>query len=367
MTKSSISAVGLLIHKGSKKEIDLLKTDKHNPRRRFYTFPEDTDLIEHDGYGFVYAADLSLKQILSIDSDAQDEDFANNYYNLFLAQIVNIIELSPVGSALLNDAADRNWRVHLVDLDNGDFLIDPHTRLIEINHHGLKPEGLMRSAYFGNQVLLNLVRALRDVWHEKRQTNWYNLFAPEGLLLLERCRSADCDVLSILVAWELRSEGHTDIWRHCIGSDIGDMAMMYSQTLERDPAAQFNGKALYNTFKSWFDSEERSNNSDHQTLEYLDDMLESGHDKKDFGKKMPTHIAIELLSCMPDKTAYLQGHGREILMGPNFSGLNDPMNQTHLMHILYDMEATIINNVPFRDAELAARIFPPGTGILEDQ
>ena len=73
-------------------------------------------------------------------------------------------------------------------------------------------------------------------------------FGPEAILMLERVRAADCHVLAILVAWELRGEGHNHLWRHLIGSEAGDMAMAFSKYLERDPAALFGGGALAAAF-----------------------------------------------------------------------------------------------------------------------
>jgi hypothetical protein len=46
---------------------------------------------------------------------------------------------------------------------------------------------------------------LRDIWQEKRHGGFDEKYRTEFVLTMERIRSADCDVLSILVAWELRS------------------------------------------------------------------------------------------------------------------------------------------------------------------
>lgn len=309
---------------------------------------------------------LKIKSLLQATEELFDGDDPANLYDMFLMQTLNIISLSPVGVALINDAISEGWYLGIDDLNGNDFSIDVTEKTIFVSHFGLSPEGIMRSAYFSNLVLINLVRALRDVWHEKRHGAFDNLFGPEAILMLERVRAADCDVIGILVAWELRSEGHSDIWRHTIGSENGDLAMAYSHYLERDPSSQFNGKALKAAFKEWYACEERLNACDHQTLEYMDEILKNSQESNPFGRKVPTHIAIELLSCLPDKTAYLQGFGREILNDPMYSGLDDPLNQSHLMHILYDLEVVLVNNVPFRDADLAARIFPEEPDLLSD-
>lgn len=328
------------------------------PRREF-VFSDQAHLM-NDG------DQVSLKQLLQMEDDTLGGENICDLYNVFLAQTLNIISLSPVGAALIKEAADNGWAVILDDMQDCEFSIDVERKLIELDHHGLKAEGLMRSAYFGNMALINLVKALRDIYHEKRHGAFDFLFGPEAILMLERVRAADCDVIATLIAWELRSEGHTDIWRHCIGSENGDIAMAYSNYLERDPSSQFNGKALKAAFQSWYHCDDRISNCDHQTLEYMDDIIDTANVKNPFGNKVPTHIAIELLSCLPDKTAYLQGFGQEVLIDPCYAGLNDDMNQTHLMHILYDLEVTYVNNVPFRNADLAARIFPAGESLLSE-
>ncbi|MCB1784530.1 MAG: hypothetical protein KDI13_11120, partial [Alphaproteobacteria bacterium] len=48
------------------------------------------------------------------------------------------------------------------------------------------------------------------------------------------------------------------------------------------------------------------------------------------------------------------------LKDPFYAGLNDAINQSHIAQILYDLKVTYVQNVPFRDAELALRIFPDG-------
>lgn len=183
-------------------------------------------------------------------------------------------------------------------------------------------------------------------------------YRPEHIMTMERVRAADCDVVSVLVGWELRGAGHGDLWRHLIGAGNGDMAMIYAGHLERDPSSGYNGYALAATFRQWFRDKERVNACDHDTLEYMDDVLGCGVDQDPFGRKKPSRMNIEVLSCLPDKTAYLQGMGGEILSDPLYCGMDDPINQSHLFHILYDLEAIVVRDVPFRDAGLAKKIFP---------
>ncbi len=324
-----------------------------------------------DGFS-VYNYDLTdpvfkIARIRLLDQADASDEITFNAYNAVLAQNLNIISLSPTGAALVDEASSMGWHIALDDLKGCEFSIDIPGHTIFIDHQGLSPSAIVRSAYFSNQILIAIVKALRDVWQEKRHGAFEDLFTPDAVLMLERIRAADADVLSILVGWELRSEGYADIWRHMIGSENGDLAMAYSAHLDRDPSASFNGKALRSVFWQWYDCAQRIDNCDHNTLDTMDRVMACAAREKPFGNKFPTHIAIELLSCLPDRTAYLQGHGHSILGDPAFYGLTDPINQSHFLHIMHDMQATIVANVPFRDPALAARIFPEGAPeILED-
>ncbi len=279
-------------------------------------------------------------------------------YESILGWCASILECSPSARLMLKEASDKGWKITLEDLQGGDYCIDIEQKLLTIDNNSLNPKALERSRYFKNVTLITMVKALRDIWHEKRHGGFDELYSPEHILLMERVRAADLDVISILVAWELRFEEYSDIWRHIIGSEIGDMAMAFSGYLERDPSAQFNGQALRHSFKQWFRCSERVDACDHDILEYLDDILMSSEIANPFGRKRPAKINIELISCLPDKSAYLQGFGADILSDPIYSSLNNEINQTHLFHIMYDLEVVVVENVPFRDKELARKIFP---------
>ena len=103
---------------------------------------------------------------------------------------------------------------------------------------------------------------------------------------------------------------------------------------------------------------DRINSCDHDALEYMDEILATCDLLNPFGISHPKRMDVEILSCLPDKTAYLQGHGPEILSNPMYAAVDNEINQSHLLHIMYDLEAVVVQDVPFRDADLAKKIFP---------
>jgi len=265
---------------------------------------------------------------------------------------------SPTARAMMMAAAERGWKIGLTDLHTGGFYMDAANSLILLDHFAMSPDALGRSMYFRNALLVTLIRSLRDLWHEERQIADASTYQPENLLMLERVRAADCDTVTILCCWELRGAGTSDIWRHLLGSAEGDMAMIFTRFLERDPSALFDGSALAYAFRQWYADETRVDGSDHETLELLDDVLVESGQRNPFGQQELNALYLEDISLLPDGTRYLAGLGQTILHDPFFAGLHDPINQTHLFHLIYDMEVTLVNNVPFRDGSLARKVFP---------
>ena len=288
---------------------------------------------------------------LNEDDGVQEQEF-------LLRDALEALNNSPSAARMIQEAIQYGWRISVDDLGEQDFHLDVPQKKVTLHDQGLSFNTLQSSVYFLNALKISLVRGLRDIWQEIRHGSFDEEYNPEYVLLLERVRAADLDVLSVLVAWELRAEGQFDLWRYMIGGDEGDMAMVYSSHLERDPASQFNGQALAAAFSQWFRDDVRVNACDHETLEYMDGVLAEFPVGNPFGKRKPTKIGVEILSCLPDKTPYLRDIGDEILGNPLYSGMNNEINQSHFLQVIRDCEVTYIGGVPFRDTMLAEKIFP---------
>lgn len=294
-----------------------------------------------------------------------DGDSSPDTAHEVLAWAAGLLTQSPAGAALLRHAAESGWSAGLADLHNGGYFINPESRRILLDSFSLDASALGNSLYFRNGLLTGFIRALRDIWHEGRvSATEESGFAPEYILMIERARAADCDTATVLVCWELRGAGFPDVWRHVLGGTEGDMAIVFTRYLERDPGALFDGAALAYAFRQWYADSSRVDGCDHETLESLDGILSGTDSRNPFGRAMPAGTDVESLSVLPDGICYLAGLGETVLRDPFFAGMNDPVNQTHLFHLIYDMEVTMVNNVPFRDSALARRIFP-GADIIK--
>lgn len=344
------------MHRQLKERIKGIKTPDFLSSHSFKTF-DFTKSINSEGF---WSIDL-------LCGDFSDDSSEIDNHKDILGSCLGALLASPVARQLIKEAASDGWMLSIDEREGYDFHLDVMERQIVLDDNGLSAQALGRSEYFRHVIMVSLIRALRDVWQEKRHGGFDEEYGPEDILMLERIRAADCDVIAVLVAWELRSEGQGDLWRHMIGSEDGDIAMAFSGYLERNPAGTFDGGALCAAFKQWYRSVERINACDHETLEYMDFLVRDNRNTNPFGHEKLTPVGAEVLSCLPDKTAYLRGQGREILKDPFYAGLQDEINQAHLMQVLYDMKVVHVQGVPFRDTELAEKMFPGGAFTAEEE
>ena len=264
-----------------------------------------------------------------------------------------ILSESPLAMAHLSNAQAQGWKIGLSDLGTNGFHLDVSEKIIQLDHYGLDAASLGRSAFFRNSLICVLAKALRDIWHEERWGGFEEDFKPEAVMMLERARAADTDSISVVIGWELRGAGYSDIWRHILGSEESDMARVLTNILERYPTALYNGMGLAHVFRQWYADVARVDALDHSTLEHMDFALRD--QKIKFGDKNASAEHFEILSTLPDNTVYLNELGDTVCRDPFFSGLNDAINQAHLFQIVYDAKVTYVAGIPFRDAALARK------------
>lgn len=356
LNKQSVTALSY-----QKNVRDARKTSDSHPHFDLYygSFPSQTDSND---------IMIALDEIDHRSEDMARHGMPDEGFDI-LDWAIDLINFSPAAAAMLKEAFAYQWTITLSDLGDPDFHIDAQAKEIILNDQGMSEEALGRSPFFRNMLVVSIIRAIRDIWQEKRYGGLDADYNPENVLTLERVRAADLDVTLILIAWELRCEDRGDLWRYLIGAEEGDIAMRFMGFLERDPSSNFTRDALAAAFTQWFRNDDRVNSCDHETLNYLDhtiDTMDVIDARAPFGHRRLTPIAVERLSCLPDRSAYLMGHGASILSDPLYAGMNDDINQAHLLHILHDVDVTYVENVPFRDPALANKIFPDITCVDED-
>lgn len=346
-----------------------MKTDRFTQLTKPRTISRDSDLtadMQDAITAGVREFDLEQNDIFVISSlrpmetkhyvnlEAYPHAFEEDYDVLCWAAA--LLSESPMAGALLSTAQDQGWRLALNDLGTGGFHVDAAAKIIELDHYGLDARSLGASAFFRNDLVCVLAKALRDVWHEERWGAFEEQYRAEAVLMLERARAADTDSLSILIGWELRGAGYSDIWRHILGSDDSDMAKVLTNILERYPTALYNGMALAHIFRQWYADTARVDALDHSSLEHMDFVMREADDRSTvFGDQNVSAADFEKLSMLPDGTVYLKELGETVSRDPFFNSLDDLINQAHLFQIVYDSKVTYVAGIPFRDEELARK------------
>lgn len=262
---------------------------------------------------------------------------------------------SPTARALVLEAREHAWQIGFEDLAQAGFDVDAAQGIILLNHCGLEANALGRSAHYRHFVLVSFLKALRKAHHDSHTNEKEQELRPDALLMVERARTADCETQAILCAWELRAAGYGDVWRYVLGSEEGDMAMVFTRAMDKDPAGFYDGSVFTRTFCQWYGDEERITTHDHGVLERMDEGIKAG---QVFGTRPLQAQDIENQSDMPDGRFYLVGMGQNITSDPYFLTMNDPINESHLFQIVYDSRVVMVEGVPFRDSKLAALIFP---------
>ncbi len=370
MTSASVRLTGTSCHKQSFVTIDdeerhhIVKANHINPLGRLKPLP--SPYAEERNYThtsqFDLTRDLSRSNAqgsgFNIKAWCQEADCDYSYECALFDDIFSDLMDSPMARSLINFAAEQEWSIYVEPLNDAAYDLDDEHKVLLLNNYNLKLPTFEKSGFFRHALILSLVKGLRDIWHIECRQPYEHGLTIESVLLLERVRAADCDVIALLTAWELRGEGMPEIWRHLLGAPEGDMALRFTEALEREPQKHFNNSALIEAFHGWFDNAERVGACDHQTLDMIDCMVEESRETGLYGHKKAKPQFIESLSRLPDRTFYLQDYGFGISKDPHFAGLEDDVNQAYYLQIKHEMETTHAGGIYFRDSKLAAKIFP---------
>jgi hypothetical protein len=295
---------------------------------------------------------------------AEAQNGVEDTYPALLEHMITLAVKSPTARLLFKGAMDKGWVFDLQDLGGQGFLLNPDQKILSLDHFGYRPLALYKASYFKNMLLLNILRAFRAIWQQARAPkNPFAFFRPDALLMKNRAEAADNATMAVLMAWELRGEGQNDLWRALLGSDDGDMAMVFSRALEKDAGGFYDGSILARTFCQWYADPIRVSAQDSISLHGMDHALsnaDAGMPAR-MGSAGFTPLMAEDLSCLPSGRAYLKGMGSTITHDPHFVSMNDDINEAHLFQIVYDSRVVLVGGVPFRDVRLARLIFPKVT------
>jgi len=280
--------------------------------------------------GFKYidcGSPCSIESLIEPSDSYQLQD----KYSLLL-DLVHVLKKSPTASFLLTEAASYDF----------DVLCDSHMNLDTAGFHNAEttiilPEFDIQSLKYKKnygRALITIIAGLRRAL--KSNQGHYHRFDLEPLEYLRLVRLVEADIDSVVTqaCWELRTADEPAPWRQLLSGKKGDLAVIYTNAMEKTPMGQFNGQLMRYVFRQWFADIERVNAADHTALEFLDmgiahpEFFEMNADTK-----LVKNDMRKLQKNLPF-AKYLDGIN---VFGKWFDGLKDPFNQAHLHHILQDL------------------------------
>lgn len=249
-----------------------------------------------------------------------------------IRHLLSLLDQSPTGRALVKYAA-----IHQVSAGL-DPLLEPSGSYFypQLNHFdlGYQPEILQTTEKGISRYLVSFIASLRRAWHFHQGYSAAVSLKPEDFLRQYRCEEADIEAVTHLIAWELRAAGKSFFWRSLVADMNGDVAVIFEREIEKDPYAQFDGRALKSAFNQWFAVCERVNMADHLALDYIDMALLQPENHGLVGSRSLQREKLQQIGSLPNGRNYLEGC---FFTSSWYDGLDDDFNRAHLRHIEADI------------------------------
>ena len=324
----------------------------------------EVDLLSHV-YAFGDEASNQHDMIFEADFSDTFEICVRDDFQILADHCLDIIESSPTGYALLEYARAQGYRFGFAQISNNGYMLSGDEKFLYLDIFNLGAETLNASQHYQDYIVLNMIRALRDIYFETKMADITRLYRIEDILKVERARMADIEAITAKVAWELRAENEIDhLWRALIGQEEGDIAIAFWQILDEHSKALYDGRAVARAFKQWYTCQRRCDAADRETLDYLDGILKENPGTNPFGTHKLSENIFESLYLTINKKRYLAGWGSVILNDPSYVAMQDVYNQTHLLQLSQDIQLTVKDNIAFSDPHLASRLFPKEGRLL---
>lgn len=319
--------------------------------------------VENEGAGVLVLPDASRFEPCDVHGEVVsladlNHDHANNASPLYqlLLDTDAILAASPTGDDMMAGAASAGYHVQLIRNDLDQIDIDTDARILFIPDAGLEPAAIARSPYFRHAFMLAFIRGLRAIDQIERAAVPFTL-RPDQALMFTRAMTADQYAVRTLVAYELKHETPA-LWRHLLGSNTGDIAVRFAHVIEGAKPHNIDTRlltALRSAFLAWYRNEDRVNAHDHDALEKIDDDMNGRNRLLQRAIMLPGHINA---LCLVDDISYTDQILHDAIMEHDSQNLPDPINTSHLHHIMLELDVTMVNNIGFHDTRLANLIFP---------
>ncbi|MAQ71688.1 MAG: hypothetical protein CL565_05795 [Alphaproteobacteria bacterium] len=281
----------------------------------------------------------------------------DNEYTALLWVFSTILESRSAADVLFSLTIE-DWEISLRD-DMEGYSYDFDEKCIFIGTDGQSASNLKTNLYLRNSALLDAIQCLRDIWHDTYTISYTKNLRLEELLKWERMRRADTTVFTVSCARDLsHSEDHQHLWNHILSHGEGDVALSF-EAFEHTHLGNpdLEEKLLAAAFIEWFSDANRVTESDKFALDEMDAILKSDTNMGFRTERITADLISEAFT-LSEYGRYLGNLCKELAINPDYGRIHDDICLMHFMQIADEMETVSVEAIPFRDKELARKIFP---------
>ena len=259
-----------------------------------------------------------------------------------MAEIITALDSSPLARELLLRAVSDGATIGvdpLIPASQGYYYADhAHIDL------GQQDDSLHMSEKGLSLYMVGFIAGLRRHWQQSHGFAPALSLRPSDYADHARLQAADSVAILHMVAWELRAQGHTYLWRDLIAGDLADIATVFEDSLRGDANAQFNGVALKAAFNQWFALRERIVECDTQTLEMFDSAIvrtQGRPERKVIASQPLVRSNLQDMGLLPDGANYLAGC---LFTSLWYAGFDDGHTCQRLRHIEQEVSQLTVFN-----------------------
>ncbi len=244
--------------------------------------------------------------------------------NVHVDILQELLSKSTIGETFL--AGNKDGKVSLV-IDEQIFGVSFHKRL--------KTIGIHRQMTYGEALYLT-AKALRRSWLSLEGDALYALsYLPDDAVLMNRILEADCRVLAIWIAWELKLQSETDMWDFIIQSDDAAMAIAFCEKAKQNFTNLDNGEAAKAAFNTWFSSYSVKP----ADYEIIQNMLSDEKGYVFSSTQLPLTITVDLIHAIgqvPGGRNYIKAMEEKPLPETEYAVVRDRSNANFLWFVKFE-------------------------------
>ena len=271
-----------------------------------------------------------LARIPDLCSPARGDFSSELEENIYRA--LRMLKSSHMFSLLLDKVKDCGLTISMDDyLSADEYYFYPDLMRLAV---GYQNETMRHHEKYILNTMMHLTMGLRHAYHVCGDKMREADIRPHDYIRFKRATVADSEAFTVFVAFEMKMAGITAPWRALLNSHISDMALVFEQTMSRDPVSGFDGRAMKATYDQWFLDKARVSDCDYKALERYDAVLLQEDDHDRIARRVLRYEDYALLGALPSGFNYLHGGSFSTLW---FEGSLSADNSMYLKHIMKDI------------------------------